>query len=70
MDISHLEATILLRVLRDNRVEEIAIEYYAHAQLHKLIGAIEQIAAPEKSRQAGDTPPHAELPDRCLPRCT
>ena len=57
MDISHLEATILLRVLRDHRVEEIAIEYYAHVQLHKLIRAIEQIAASEKSQQPGDPAP-------------
>jgi hypothetical protein len=65
MDISHLEATILLRVLRDHRVKEIAIEYYAYAQLHKLTRTIEQIAASEKSQQPGDPPPAPRLP-----RCT
>ena len=55
MELDHLDARILLRVLRDPRVEAVAIEYYAHAQLCKLIQAIEQIVASENSQEDQET---------------
>lgn len=50
MEFDHLDARILLGVLRDDRVKAIAIEHYAYAQLCKLIGNIEQIEAFEALR--------------------
>jgi hypothetical protein len=43
MQLDHLDARTLLRVLRDPRVEAVAIEYYAIEPLRKLIEEIEQI---------------------------
>jgi hypothetical protein len=54
MNLDHLDARMLLRVLRDPRVEAVAVEYYAYAQLCKLIRAIEQVVTPENSEQDGD----------------
>jgi hypothetical protein len=37
MELDHLEITVLLRVLLDSRVEAVAVEHYAVAELQKLI---------------------------------
>ncbi len=51
MELDHLDARILLRFLRDPRVETIAIEHYAAGELHELIQEVQQIVASANSQE-------------------
>ncbi len=43
MTFSRLDARMLLRALQDPRVETVAIEYYAQAQLQQIIEGLEKV---------------------------